>query len=73
MKLKMISSPVPAERKFSSWIGGSILGSLVRSSSTRVMDKYLISQNFQGAFQQMWISKQEYDEGGKGCVEKKCP
>ena len=28
---------------------------------------------FQGSFQQMWISKQEYDEGGKSCVEKKCP
>jgi len=21
----------------------------------------------------MWISKQEYEEGGKGCVDKKCP
>ena len=28
---------------------------------------------FQGSFQQMWISKQEYDEGGKNCVERKCP
>ena len=27
----------------------------------------------QGSFQQMWISKQEYEEGGKNCVEKKCP
>jgi Actin len=27
----------------------------------------------QGSFQQMWISKQEYEEGGKSCVEKKCP
>lgn len=54
MKLKLISSPIPSERRFSSWIGGSILASL-------------------GSFQQMWISKQEYEEGGKSCVEKKCP
>ena len=27
----------------------------------------------QGSFQQMWVSKQEYEEGGKGCVERKCP
>jgi actin-related protein len=31
------------------------------------------SDNVQGSFQQMWISKQEYDEGGKSQVEKKCP
>ena len=29
MKLKIISSSVSAERRFSSWIGGSILASLV--------------------------------------------
>lgn len=27
----------------------------------------------QGTFQQMWISKQEYEEGGKQCVDRKCP
>ncbi|XP_003747100.1 actin-like protein 6B [Galendromus occidentalis] len=26
-----------------------------------------------GTFQQMWISRQEYDEGGKQVVERKCP
>jgi len=26
-----------------------------------------------GSFQQMWISKQEYDEAGKGQVDRKCP
>lgn len=26
-----------------------------------------------GTFQQMWISSQEYDEAGKGQVERKCP
>lgn len=26
-----------------------------------------------GTFQQMWISSQEYDESGKGQVERKCP
>ena len=34
---------------------------------------YKVNFCFQGSFQQMWISKQEYDEGGKNCVEKKCP
>ncbi len=42
-----------AERKFGSWIGGSILASL-------------------GTFQQLWISKQEYQENGAAIVEKRC-
>ncbi|XP_012673067.1 actin-like protein 6B [Clupea harengus] len=54
MRLKLIASNSTIERRFSSWIGGSILASL-------------------GTFQQMWISKQEYDEGGKQSVERKCP
>ncbi|KAM4037902.1 LOW QUALITY PROTEIN: actin-like protein 6B [Anomaloglossus baeobatrachus] len=54
MRLKLIASNSSIERRFSSWIGGSILASL-------------------GTFQQMWISKQEYEEGGKQCVERKCP
>ena len=43
----------PAERKYSVWIGGSILSSLT-------------------TFEQMWISKQEYDEAGAGIVHRKC-
>uniref|UniRef100_A0AAY5EU78 Actin-like 6B n=1 Tax=Electrophorus electricus TaxID=8005 RepID=A0AAY5EU78_ELEEL len=54
MRLKLIASSSSMERRFSPWIGGSILASL-------------------GTFQQMWISKQEYDEGGKQSVERKCP
>lgn len=50
MKVKIIASP---ERKYSSWIGGSILASL-------------------STFQQMWISKQEYDESGPSIVHRKC-
>jgi actin-related protein len=50
MKIKIIE---PAERKFSVWIGGSILASL-------------------SSFQQMWISKQEYDESGPSIVHRKC-
>ena len=42
MKIKIVAPP---ERKYSVWIGGSILASL-------------------STFQQMWISKQEYDESG---------
>merc|ERR1712105_27384 len=47
-KIKIIAPP---ERKYSVWIGGSILASL-------------------SAFQQMWISKQEYDECGPSIEEK---
>ncbi|MEQ2170606.1 hypothetical protein GOODEAATRI_002050 [Goodea atripinnis] len=43
----------PPERKYSVWIGGSILASL-------------------STFQQMWISKQEYDESGPSIVHRKC-
>lgn len=53
-RLKIISNNSTSDRRFSSWIGGSILASL-------------------GSFQQMWISKQEYEEQGKTCVERKCP
>merc|ERR1719441_16155 len=50
MKIKIIAPP---ERKYSVWIGGSILASL-------------------STFQQMWISKQEYDECGPAIVHRKC-
>jgi actin-related protein len=50
MKIKIIAPP---ERKYSVWIGGSILASL-------------------STFQQMWISKGEYDESGPGIVHRKC-
>ena len=50
---KTIKIIAPPERKYSAWIGGSILASL-------------------STFQQMWISKQEYDESGPSIVHKKC-
>ena len=50
MKIKVIAPP---ERKYSVWIGGSILASL-------------------SSFQSMWISKEEYDEGGPTIVHRKC-
>jgi len=50
VKIKVIAPP---ERKYSVWIGGSILSSL-------------------STFQQMWISKQEYDESGPTIVHQKC-
>eukprot|EP00808_Paulinella_micropora_P014031 g67264.t1 len=50
MKVKIVAPP---ERKYSVWIGGSILA-------------------FLSTFQQMWISKQEYDESGPGIVHRKC-
>jgi len=53
-KVKILATNSPQERKYSAWIGGSILASL-------------------GTFQQMWISKQEYEEHGANIVERKCP
>merc|ERR1712194_748780 len=50
MKIKIIASP---ERKYSVWIGGSILSSL-------------------STFQQMWVSREEYNESGPGIVHRKC-
>lgn len=50
MKIKIIAPP---ERRYSVWIGGSILASL-------------------STFQQMWISKEEYDESGPSIVHRKC-
>nr|KAG5710322.1 hypothetical protein BaRGS_009038 [Batillaria attramentaria] len=50
MKIKIIAPP---ERKYSVWIGGSILASLP-------------------TFQQMWISKHDYDESGPSIVHRKC-
>ncbi|KAG2594394.1 hypothetical protein EJB05_18872 [Eragrostis curvula] len=50
MKIKVVAPP---ERKYSVWIGGSILASL-------------------STFQQMWISKEEYDESGPAIVHRKC-
>ena len=42
------------DRRFSSWVGGSILSSL-------------------GSFQQMWMSRQEFEEHGAIMIERKCP
>jgi len=50
IKVKIVAPP---ERKYSVWIGGSILSSL-------------------STFQDMWITKDEYDESGPGIVHRKC-
>ena len=50
IKVKVVAPP---ERKFSVWIGGSILSSL-------------------SSFQQMWVSKAEYEEAGPSIVHRKC-
>ncbi|KAB0398191.1 hypothetical protein E2I00_014889, partial [Balaenoptera physalus] len=142
MRLKLIASNSTMERKFSPWIGGSILASLVRGEGPGLAlnvgkgrsrqppspclpphsfiqqtfmkgqsvlpERWILHQDTnqgvedrkperlagmrlwwscvpgasltadvapstQGTFQQMWISKQEYEEGGKQCVERKCP
>jgi len=43
----------PPERKYSVWIGGSILASL-------------------STFEEMWVTKDEYDESGPSIVHRKC-
>jgi actin-related protein len=50
MTIKIIAPP---ERKYSVWIGGSILSSL-------------------STFEEMWITKDEYDEAGPAIVHRKC-
>jgi len=50
MKIKVVAPP---ERKYSVWIGGSILSSL-------------------STFENMWITKEEYDESGPAIVHRKC-
>jgi actin-related protein len=50
MKVKVIAPP---ERKYSVWIGGSILASL-------------------SSFQEMWISRSEYEDSGPSIVHRKC-
>jgi len=50
IKVKIVAPP---ERKYSVWIGGSILSSL-------------------STFQDMWITKDEYDESGPAIVHRKC-
>lgn len=49
-KVKVVA---PEERKYSVWIGGSILTSL-------------------SSFEDLWISKEEYDESGPRIVHRKC-
>ena len=48
LQVKIVAPP---ERKYSVWIGGSILASL-------------------STFQNLWCSKQEYDESGPGIVHR---
>ncbi|UYV65742.1 ACTL6A [Cordylochernes scorpioides] len=71
MRLKIISSNANTERRYGAWIGGSILASLVQVYE--VSPNLVLWMGKQGTFQQMWISKQEYDEGGKSQVDRKCP
>jgi len=49
-KIKVIAVP---ERKYSVWIGGSILSSI-------------------STFEEMWITKEEFDDAGESIVHRKC-
>jgi actin-related protein len=53
-RCKVIASRNTVERKFASWIGGSILSSL-------------------GSFQQLWLSKKEYEEYGMTLATERFP
>jgi actin-related protein len=50
MRIRVVAPP---ERKYSAWIGGSLMAS-------------------HPTFQQMWITRQEYDEAGPSIVHRKC-
>jgi actin len=50
MTVKIVAPP---ERKYSVWIGGSILASL-------------------STFEEMWVTKDEYDDSGPSIVHRKC-
>ncbi|KAJ7759394.1 actin 2 [Mycena maculata] len=50
VKVRIVAAP---ERKYSVWIGGSMLSSL-------------------STFQNLWCTKQEYDESGPAIVHRKC-
>merc|ERR1712201_68988 len=50
MTIKIVAPP---ERKYSVWIGGSILASL-------------------STFEEMWVTKEEYDDSGPSIVHRKC-
>eukprot|EP00026_Physarum_polycephalum_P009478 Phypoly_transcript_09603.p1 GENE.Phypoly_transcript_09603~~Phypoly_transcript_09603.p1 ORF type:complete len:374 (+),score=48.16 Phypoly_transcript_09603:135-1256(+) len=50
MNVKVVA---PSERRYSVWMGGSILASL-------------------DTFQNMWITREEYQEGGAGIVHQRC-
>lgn len=53
-KIKVVSPANSIERRFSAWIGGSILASL-------------------GSFQQLWMSKKEFEEHGASLMHRKSP
>jgi len=50
MRVKVVAPP---ERKYSVWIGGSVLASL-------------------DTFQNMWLTKEEYEEQGVGIIHQRC-
>ena len=50
---KSVSVIAKPERKFSSWLGGSVLASL-------------------STFQDMWVTKEEYEETGPAVIHRKC-
>ena len=82
MKIKVVAPP---ERKYSVWIGGSILASL--STFQQVIHIQILHHSPLFVFMciicdkllhkyvlnlQMWIAKAEYDESGPSIVHRKC-
>ena len=80
MKIKVVAPP---ERKYSVWIGGSILASLSTFQQVKFQLTYfdlvycylIIIITYTVVYflhDQMWISKGEYDESGPSIVHRKC-
>jgi len=77
MKIKVVAPP---ERKYSVWIGGSILASLSTFQQVCFCSLiWLMNYCFECllmiqiiAWVQMWIAKAEYDESGPSIVHRKC-
>ena len=74
MRFKLMSATGAAERRLGAWVNlendNVEITKPIHIFPNQVGGSMLASL---GTFQQMWISKQEYEEAGKSMVERKCP
>lgn len=74
MKVKIVAPP---ERKYSVWIGGSILASLSTFQQMWISKQGALMLDFTYSFDCLtnlfpFFHKTEYDEGGPAVVHRKC-